>query len=131
MRIFTKEFWDARDMEMFIGRMLRTGVVTASLICIVGGVMYIFRQGGAAADYSQFAGAPESLRGLTGILQGLLKLEPLAIVQLGVVVLLATPILRVTFSILAFLIEKDYMYVVITCIVLAIILINMIDGVVG
>lgn len=131
MRIFTKEFWDGRDMEMFIGHMLRTGVVTASLICIAGGLMYIFRDGGATADYSHFTGAPENLRGFTGIFQGLARLEPLAVIQLGVVVLLATPILRVAFSIIAFLIEKDYLYVVITCIVLAIILINMIDGVAG
>lgn len=131
MRIFTKEFWDGRDMEMFIGRMLRTGVVTASFICIAGGLMYIFRDGGSVADYSQFTGSPEDLRGFTGIFQGLVRLEPLAVIQLGVVVLLATPILRVAFSIIAFLIEKDYLYVVITCIVLAIILINMIDGVAG
>lgn len=131
MRIFTKEFWDGRDMEMFIGRMLRTGVVTASIICIIGGLMYMFRDGSSVADYSQFTGSPEDLRGFAGILHGLMTFEPLAIVQLGVVVLLATPILRVAFSILAFLIEKDYLYVVITCIVLAIILINMIDGVTG
>ena len=124
MRIFTKEFWDGRDMEMFIGRMLRAGVVTASIICII-------RDGSSVADYSQFTGSPEDLRGFAGILHGLMTFEPLAIVQLGVVVLLATPILRVAFSILAFLIEKDYLYVVITCIVLAIILINMIDGVTG
>lgn len=56
MRIFTKEFWDGRDMEMFIGRMLRAGVVTASIICIIGGLMYMFRDGSSVADYSQFTG---------------------------------------------------------------------------
>ena len=102
MRIFAKEFWDGRDMEMFIGRMLRAGVVTASIICIIGGLMYMFRDGSSVADYSQFTGSPEDLRGFAGILHGLMTFEPLAIVQLGVVVLLATPILRVAFSILAF-----------------------------
>ena len=54
MRIFTKEFWDGRDMEMFIGRMLRAGVVTASIICIIGGLMYMFRDGGAVAGFALF-----------------------------------------------------------------------------
>lgn len=70
-------------------------------------------------------------RSLSGIWMGLKALEPLAIVQTGVVVLLATPVLRVLFSIFAFLFERDYLYVVITCIVFAIILLNMLGGVVG
>ena len=70
-------------------------------------------------------------RSLSGIWMGLKALEPLAIVQTGVVVLLATPVLRVLFSIFAFLFVRDYLYVVITCIVFAIILLNMLGGVVG
>ena len=70
-------------------------------------------------------------RSLSGIWMGLKALEPLAIVQTGVVVLLATPVLRVLFSIFAFLFERNYLYVVITCIVFAIILLNMLGGVVG
>lgn len=120
-----------RAMELAIGYMLRVGVLTACAICLVGGVLYIMRYGGTKADFSTFEGAPPMYRSLSGIWMGLKALEPLAIVQTGVVVLLATPVLRVLFSIFAFLFERDYLYVVITCIVFAIILLNMLGGVVG
>ncbi len=120
-----------RAMELAIGYMLRVGVLTACAICLVGGVLYIMCYGGTQADFSTFEGAPPMYRSLSGIWMGLKALEPLAIVQTGVVVLLATPVLRVLFSIFAFLFERDYLYVVITCIVFAIILLNMLGGVVG
>lgn len=91
-----------RAMELAIGYMLRVGVLTACAICLVGGVLYIMRYGGTKADFSTFEGAPPMYRSLSGIWMGLKALEPLAIVQTGVVVLLATPVLRVLFSILLF-----------------------------
>lgn len=120
-----------RAMELFIGYMLRVGVLVSSAVCLVGGVLYIARYGGTEADFSTFSGAPQMYRSLSGIWEGLLAFEPLAIVQTGVVLLLATPVLRVLFSIFAFLFERDYLYVAITCIVFAVILFNMLDGITG
>lgn len=114
-----------RAMELFIGYMLRVGVILSGTICIVGGTLYLVRYGGTQVDFTEFQGSLQSYRSFSGIWQGLCAWDPLAFVQTGVALLLATPILRVVFSVFAFLFERDYLYVTITGIVLAVILLNM------
>lgn len=133
--IFSKNFWDARDVELYIGKLLRYGVMLSCIITLIGGVLYFYQNQSADMEikyapvggHADFGTALE-LREFSSIWKGVLDLNGAAIIQLGVIVLIATPILRVTFSVFAFLIEKDYMYVVITLIVLFIILANMILG---
>lgn len=132
--IFSKEYWEARDVELYIGKLLRYGVMISCAITLLGGITYLFQQNGAMPDYKPtasndtFAGVAVYLRELSTILPRALSLDGAAIIQVGVLVLIATPVLRVAFSAIAFLIEKDYMYVVITLIVLAIIIANMLLG---
>lgn len=132
--IFTKAFWAERDVELYIGKLLRYGVMLSCAITLLGGIIYLYQHHGAMPDYSpipsgeEFPGVAAYLRELGTIIPRVLSLDGAAIIQLGVIVLIATPIIRVAFSAIAFLIEKDYMYVVITLIVLAIILLNMIFG---
>jgi len=133
-KIFTSQFWAEKDVELYIGKLLRYGVMLACGITLFGGIIYLYQQQGAMPDYSPipsgepFPGVAAYLRELTTILPRILEFDGAAIIQLGVVVLIATPVIRVAFSAVAFLIEKDYLYVVITLIVLAIILVNMIFG---
>jgi uncharacterized membrane protein len=49
------------------------------------------------------------------------------VIQLGILVLIATPVARVLFSMLGFALERDWMYVVITAIVLALLLYSLIS----
>ena len=133
-RLFTKEFWVERDVELYIGKLLRYGVILSCIITIFGGVIYIYQHHGLPADYSPipdgqpFPGVDHYLRELTTIIPRMLDFDGAAIVQFGVCVLIATPVIRVAFSAMAFLIEKDYMYVFITLLVLGIILTNMFFG---
>lgn len=133
-RLFSAEYWQARDMELFLGKFLRFGVTLSCAITLLGGVLYLWQQGGILPDYTPtpenlpFEGVEQNLRSLSGILQGILELNGAAVIQFGVIVLIATPVLRVAISAIAFLIEKDYLYVVITLIVLAIIVANMLLG---
>lgn len=133
--IFTKEFWAERDMELFIGKLLRYGVMVSCGITLLGGVLYLIQHFGEesskykASDIPNEAfGVDHYLRELSTIFPRMLQLDGAAIIQFGVCVLIATPVLRVAFSALAFLIEKDYLYVVITLIVLSIIMANMLLG---
>ena len=57
-----------------------------------------------------------------GLIAGLAALRPQAIAQLGLVILVATPVLRVMTSLVGFVLERDWLYVAITAIVLAILL---------
>lgn len=135
MRVFTKEFWAERDMELLIGKLLRYGVMLACGITLIGGVIYLFQNHGSTIEHYKpipdglpFPGAEQYLRELSTMIPRVLTLDGAAIIQLGVCILIATPIIRVAFSAIAFLIEKDYLYVTITVIVLAIIVANMLLG---
>ena len=127
-KLFSKTFWQERDVEMFIGQQLRWGVISASIIAFIGGVIYLFSHGQGTPAYTEFTGAPLYVRHLPGIIHGVLQLDGQAIIQLGVVVLLATPITRIAFSVLAFAMEKDVLYVVITLIVLGVITFSIFSG---
>lgn len=133
--MFSKEFWVERDMELLIGKLLRYGVMLACGITLFGGVIYLFQNHGVSMahykptpDDMPFPGVEFYLREITTVIPRVLSFDGAAIIQLGVCVLIATPILRVAFSVIGFLIEKDYMYVVITLIVLCIIVANMLLG---
>lgn len=132
--VFSREYWDQRDVEQYIGKLLRYGVILSSIITVFGGIIYLFQHHTKTADYAPvpsgqpFPGVAEYLRELNTIIPGVLNFDGAAIIQLGVIVLIATPIIRVAFSAISFLIERDYLYVGITLLVLAIILANMILG---
>lgn len=133
-RFFTSVFWKERDMELFLGKFLRFGVTLSCAVTLLGGLLYIYQKKGVLPDYRPiaddlpFPGVKEELRSISSIWQGILEFDGASIIQLGVIILIATPVLRVAISAIGFLIEKDYMYVVITLIVLAIILANMLLG---
>ncbi len=135
MKIFTKDFWAERDMELLIGKLLRYGVMISCAITLFGGVIYLYQLHGQSIEHYKpipddmpFPGVEHYLRELSTIFPRMLTFDGAAIIQFGVCVLIATPILRVAFSAIGFLIEKDYMYVTITVIVLCIIIANMLLG---
>ena len=112
--------WDDQRIEVIIGTLLRTGVILAAAVVLVGGILYLARHGHEVASYSTFHGEPESLKSPKDIVHGVFEVSARAIIQLGLLLLIATPVARVAFSAVAFAIEHDYMYVVITLIVLAV-----------
>lgn len=119
------------DIQFYIGSLLRWGVILSMTVVFIGGVVYLFRHGTEKPDYHTFIGEPTFLKNVPGILQGVFGFKGRAIIQLGILLLIATPISRVLFSIFSFLLEKDYLYVVITLIVFGIILFSMLSGIGG
>ena len=130
-RLFSKHFWADKDIQQLIGKQLRIGVVTSSIIVFIGGMIYLYRHGHETPDYGTFTGVREGLDNLPGIIRGIMANQGRDIIQLGVVLLIATPIIRIAFSVIAFLIEKDYLYVFITLLVLGVILFSMAGGIAG
>ena len=125
MKTGFKHVFGDSDMQTFIGRQLRFGVMLAVAIAVVGGIYYLVCHGGEPVpDYAHFVAEPAAYTTLTGIVGGVLQLQAREIIQLAVVVLISTPILRVFFSIFAFAFEKDRLYVVISSIVMLIIIAN-------
>jgi len=116
------------DMEQLIGQVLRYGVVISGAIAITGGIWYLFQRGSGIPNYTQFNGEPAGYTSFTGIIKGLSRGSATEIIQLGVLVLISTPILRIVFSLISFVMERDKLYVVLTAIVLSIILFSMFAG---
>jgi uncharacterized membrane protein len=112
------------DLEKIIGNLLRYGVVASSLIVLTGGIVYLIRHGGQAPAYHEFKGEPDKMKEPLLMWQAVLRKEGRPLIQLGLVVLIATPIARIAFSIIGYLLEKDYLYTVLTVIVLLVILLN-------
>jgi uncharacterized membrane protein len=116
------------DMQVVIGWVLRIGVILSICIVFFGGIIYLYRHGQSIADYRVFKGIPDFVRTGSGILNGILTLRGRAIIQAGIVLLIATPIIRVVFSAIGFILEKDYLYTCITLLVLLIIFASMLSG---
>jgi uncharacterized membrane protein len=114
--------WYEQRTEIVIAYLLRTGVLTAAVVVIVGAVLYLGAHPGARADYRTFHSEPEALKTVHGIVHAALSGDSRAIMQLGLLILIATPIVRVMFSVAAFSIEGDRMYVLFTLIVLVVLL---------
>ncbi len=107
-----------RKTELLISGVLRGGVLL-SVGVILAGVLYYYALG--LLGHTQTLSFPDSL---SGTLSGLKAAQPMAIVTAGLLILLATPVIRVAVSIVAFGVEKDRHYVLITIIVLAILLLS-------
>jgi uncharacterized membrane protein len=112
--------WNDQRIEIIIGSLLRAGVILSAAVVLFGGIVYLTRHGREIPNYTTFHGEPETLKRPTEIFHDTLQMNARAIIQLGLLLLIATPVARVIFSAVAFAIERDYLYVVITLIVLAV-----------
>ena len=115
-------------VEQVVGRLLQLGVLVAAAVVLVGGAMLLARDGGARADYHEFRGPSPGLGTLGGIVRGALALDSRAVVQLGLVLLIATPVARVALTLVAFLLQRDRVYAAITALVLALLLYGLVWG---
>lgn len=101
-------------MDQIIGNLLRTGVVLAAAVVAAGGAWYLAVNGAAPAGHRHFhqeARGLESLASLT---------PPEVVILIGLLLLIATPIARVVFSLIAFALERDRTFVWITAVVLVV-----------
>jgi uncharacterized membrane protein len=111
-----------KDFESWIGILLRVGVVLAAAVVLIGGALYLAKYGSVKPDYRIFHGEPTDLRSVGGIFHEAISWHSRGLIQLGLLILIATPIARVAFSAVAFAVERDWLYVATTLFVLAILL---------
>ena len=109
----------AQQMDIIVGNLLRAGVALSAAVVFVGGVIFLVRHGAETPHYNIFRGEPADLRTLSGILHDALTFRAAGIIQLGLVLLIATPVARVAFLVYAFARQGDRLYAMIASIVLA------------
>lgn len=119
-----------RDIERMVSIVLRIGVMVAGAVVLAGGVFYLLHHGGERADHHTFESQPEIDRMVTKIFAGALSLRARSIIQLGVLVLIATPILRVALALVGFALERDRTYTIVTLVVLCVLVGSLIAGMV-
>jgi len=117
-----------KRMDEIMGRLLRTGVILAAAFVLAGGVVFLARHPEPVTNYHVFQGEPEELRTVPGIFHEALAFRGRGLIQLGLLILIATPIARVAFSVVAFLYERDRTYVVVTVIVLGLLVYSLLGG---
>ena len=115
-------------MDEIMGRLLRTGVILAASFVLAGGVVFLVRHPEPVTNYRVFQGEPEELRTVSGIFHEALALHGRGLIQLGLLILIATPIARVAFSVVAFLYQRDWTYVLVTLIVLGLLVYSLFGG---
>ena len=114
--------WNDERLERIISVVLRTGVVISAVIVLLGGAGYLVLHGSESANYHVFLGAPAEYRSARAIIRASGPSNFRAVIQFGLLLLIATPIARVAFSLVGFAMERDRTYVAITSVVLAVLL---------
>jgi uncharacterized membrane protein len=115
-------------MDQIMAVLLRSGVLLAASLVFIGGIVYLSRHDLPAINYRVFQGEPQELRNVGGILREAGKFHGRGLIQLGLLILIATPVARVLFSVFAFLYERDWIYVAITMMVLALLCYSLFGG---
>ncbi len=103
----------------FISNLLKYGVFTASAVVLWGGVLYLTAYWDEPANYQFFQGEPSAFCSPIEVIKAALSGNPLGIIQLGLLLLIATPVVRVAFSLLVFLWQRDILYIMVTLLVLS------------
>jgi len=110
------------ELELSIARMLLTGIVISTVVVLVGVLIELFKPTLAPPDYRHFHAIDQSLRSLPGIIKTAFQLRPDGVMQLGLVILIATPIARVVFCVIGFARQHDRLYVAVSSTVLVILI---------
>jgi uncharacterized membrane protein len=125
----TDSRWTDVQVETIIGNLLRWGVMVAGAVVLAGAVVYLLRHGSECPNYQVFRGEPTDLKTVWGIWQQTLTGHGRGLIQLGLLLLVATPIARVAFSLTAFARQRDRLYVGVTLLVLAVLLYSLLGKV--
>ena len=128
--------WDAAPddpgihaLEAMVSRVLEAGVALSLTLLLLGSVLLFVRgdsgygQGMqnavALTTHVSLASFPHTV---SAVFRGVAGLRPYAVIALGLLVLIATPVIRVAVTLIGFLRARDWRYVAITAIVLAVLI---------
>lgn len=107
-----------QQLENLLSNLLKYGVFIASAVVLLGGILYLIRHGAEPAEYQLFRGTPAEFRSPTGVVEAVFSGSSRGIIQLGLLLLIAIPIVRVIVSLLAFIRRRDLIYIIVNLFVL-------------
>ena len=119
---------DDERMEQAMGVLLRFGVVLASTMVLAGVAFYLEDHAHQTADYRTFVAHTFGLHNRRELLLGISHGDASAIIQVGILLLIATPVARVVFAVAAFALERDRLYTLISLGVLGVLIYSLLFG---
>ena len=118
--------WSDEHLDRVLGNLLRLGVLVSAVVVLAGGLLLLAREGlQPHRSLEQFQEEPSG-PGL--IVQKAVALDSRGLIMLGLLLLIATPVARVIFSVFAFALQRDYLYVLFTVVVLVVLLYSLFSG---
>jgi uncharacterized membrane protein len=117
-----------QDLDVSVAGMLRFGVTLAALVVFLGGVLLLRHPWTPTPDFSHFEVGDKNLTNLQGIFHEVMQLKGRSIIQLGLVILIATPVARVAFCVVGFARQRNRLYVVVSVLVLLILAYSLSKG---
>jgi len=111
---------DDHRLEAIIGQLLRAGVLLAAATVLAGGALYLASHHADRVDYRTFVAGVEDMRTYSGIVQSAAQGQSAAIIQIGLLLLILTPVARVAIALVGFFLERDRLYAMVSLIVLLI-----------
>lgn len=116
------------QLQILVGNLLRIGVIIAAITVFIGGIIYLYNHAFQPIDYKVFHQVPPDLCHIPGIIANTLELHGKGFIQLGLLVLIATPVARVALSIVGFALQRDFLYVVVTSIVFLVLMYSLLNS---
>ncbi|MGA2533356.1 MAG: DUF1634 domain-containing protein [Candidatus Aminicenantales bacterium] len=114
--------WTGVQVDRIIGNLLRLGLVLSAAVVVIGAAIYLARHGGQTAMYHVFHRNAPDFRLVENIFGSGARFRGRGFIMAGLVLLIATPVARVAFSVLAFIRQRDYLFTAVTIFVLTVLL---------
>ncbi|OCA79046.1 hypothetical protein BBH99_06610 [Chryseobacterium contaminans] len=122
-----KNFTDV-DLNRSVGNLLRLGVILSVATSLIGFIKLFTEGFEMPSKYTSLVVGTSSEKIWSHFWNSLCKGEGMAIIQLGILILILTPLMRIIFALIGYLKEKDYVYVFISSVVLAIMAVSFFAG---
>ena len=107
-------------LDRVVSAVLRSGVLLAAALVLTGGIAFLVSHRQDIPDCRKFHAEPTPLSSIHGVVQGAIASDPLYLIQLGLLILIATPVVRACAAGFAF--ERDWTYATVSLIVLALLI---------
>lgn len=120
--------WSDEQFDAVLAHVLLGGVVLSATVVACGGVVFLMRHGMESPAYHVFRGEPDTLTSIRAIVSDTTGLSGRGLIQLGLLLLIGTPIARVVFSVIGFARQRDWLYVLITLAVLTLLTYSLTSG---
>ena len=114
--------WTDEEVDGIISRLLRFGLLASAALVAIGAVIFLARHGSETTAYKIFRGQPRDYREIKSIFTQTARFRGRGFIMAGLILLIATPVVRVIFSVVAFFRQRDHVFTAVTLIVLAILL---------